>query len=56
MGGIQLAVTSEDFRKGFMFALKCIADMGLSDEYPTKDSFVKQIKDMVEVYSLGWGR
>lgn len=45
--GIVLSETSDDFKKGFIFATKCIFDMGLSDSYQTKEDFLKQINDFI---------
>lgn len=50
---IILSETSPDYRKGFMFAMRAIADMGLSDAYPTKEDFLKQINDIIYLHDIG---
>lgn len=51
--GIIMSETSPDFRKGFIFAARAIADMGLSECYDTKESFLKQINDIIELPEMG---
>lgn len=50
---IIMSETSPDFRKGFMFAVRAIADMGLNECYETKAQFLKQINDIITLYDLG---
>lgn len=50
---IVMAETSDEFRKGFIFATRAIADMGSSKIYPTKEDFLKQLHDILTLHELG---
>ena len=50
---IVMSETSDEFRKGFMFAVRAIADMGLSESYQTKAQFLKQINDIITLHDFG---
>ena len=50
---IVMAETSADFREGFMFAVRAIADMGLNECYVTKAQFLKQINDIITLHDFG---
>lgn len=51
---IKFSETTPEFRKGFEFACKAIADMGLSETYSTKAAFIDQIKLTIHLIDSGF--